>query len=116
MTQRRLHLQLHIDRPRSFDLDAALDACRAAAAAAPPTEIRIQVNEAENYANIDFRAHDIRPVWRAVCTLAMGDDRQGAAVRAASMALCEGDHGWDDYRTLHHYDPAVLLDPVPEPG
>jgi hypothetical protein len=34
-------------------------------------------------------------------------------MRRSSMAMCEGAHGWGDYLLLHHFDPAVPIDPSP---
>jgi hypothetical protein len=34
----------------------------------------------------------------------------GSALRNAAIIMCEGTRGWDDYRLLHHYDPAQPLD------
>ena len=28
------------------------------------------------------------------------------------MAVCEGQHGWDDYLLLHHYDAELKRDEV----
>jgi hypothetical protein len=37
----------------------------------------------------------------------------GGALAESSMAMCEGQRGWEDYLLLHHYDPAVQLDRLP---
>ena len=34
-------------------------------------------------------------------------DLAARSMAAASMAKCEGPHGWDDYLLLHHFDPMV---------
>jgi hypothetical protein len=34
----------------------------------------------------------------------------GRAARASCIVACQGEHGWDDYLLLHHYDPAERLD------
>ena len=33
---------------------------------------------------------------------------------AAAIIVCEGEHGWDDYLLLHHFDPAEPLDTMRE--
>jgi hypothetical protein len=64
--------------------------------------------------NIDFRPSDLRPLWQAARELVRADP----ALAGCAIACCEGEHGWDDYRLLHHFDPAEPLDEVPdaEPG
>ncbi len=38
----------------------------------------------------------------------------GLAARSSCIVTCQGDHGWDDYLLLHHYDRTLVLD-VPAP-
>ena len=35
----------------------------------------------------------------------------GPAARASCIVTCEGEHGWDDYLLLHHYETAENDDP-----
>jgi hypothetical protein len=34
----------------------------------------------------------------------------GRAARASCIVTCQGEHGWDDYLLLHHYDRTLILD------
>ena len=38
------------------------------------------------------------------------DVQVGTLLKAASMAMCEGESGWDNFRLLHHFDPEIELD------
>ena len=38
---------------------------------------------------------------------------QSKFLRSAAMVVCEGEHGWDDYLLLHHWDRRFRLDSVP---
>ena len=60
------------------------------------------------YINVRFRSADVGAVWAAVREQLRADP----PLAQCSMACCEGDRGWDDYRLLHHFDPSVPLDEV----
>lgn len=34
----------------------------------------------------------------------------GRAARSSCIVTCQGEHGWDDYLLLHHYDRTLVLD------
>lgn len=34
----------------------------------------------------------------------------GRAARASCIVTCQGEHGWDDYLLLHHYDRTLVVD------
>jgi hypothetical protein len=36
--------------------------------------------------------------------------RLGRAARASCIVTCQGQHGWDDYLLLHHYDRTLIVD------
>jgi hypothetical protein len=41
----------------------------------------------------------------------------GRAARSSCIVTCQGEHGWDDYLLLYHYDRTVAVDhPVARPG
>ena len=62
------------------------------------------------YFNFTFGTHDAAALWQVVERDIYGADRFGAYMRAASMAMCSSDEGWDHYLLLFHYDPAVKVD------
>ena len=40
-------------------------------------------------------------------------DAFGQLMQSASIATCEGRHGWDDYLLLQHFDPTAVCDSLP---
>ena len=61
------------------------------------------------YVNLDFAPLDAAALWNAI---RMELESVPALARIA-IVCCHGEHGWDDYSLLHHYDPAESLDPFP---
>jgi hypothetical protein len=62
------------------------------------------------WVNFFFRGRSVSAVWRALHSRGLRHRRWGASLRRASIVTCEGQRGWDDYRLLHHFDPAIPLD------
>jgi hypothetical protein len=66
-------------------------------------------NDSGRYINFDYVTADPSKLWQA---LRSGPFRS-PLLRSASMVVCEGDNGWDDYLLLHHWDRRLRLDSVP---
>ena len=62
------------------------------------------------YSNLMFETLALQKLWEVVWETLYRDDRVGSALSQASMAMCEGNDGWNDYLLLYHYDPLVKLD------
>ena len=62
------------------------------------------------YVNFSFSSADIAALWAHVQATMAADTELGNALRAASMVMCEGERGWDDYLLLYHFDPSVERD------
>jgi hypothetical protein len=62
------------------------------------------------YVNLMFATDDLRRLWRLLGQRLYHSAELGGPMRASSMAMCEGQHGWDDYLLLYHFDPAVPRD------
>jgi hypothetical protein len=62
------------------------------------------------YLNFTFGTLRAAELWRHIRTRLYEDDDFGPHLRAASMALCSSEEGWDDYFLLYHFDATVSLD------
>lgn len=62
------------------------------------------------YVNLMFDTDQPGALWEMLQTVFYEDAKVGPNIVKASMTMCEGDHGWDDYRLLHHFDPEIELD------
>jgi hypothetical protein len=73
---------------------------------------RVQFNEGFDripYINVMFQTDRLAELWAAISRIMYNDLSIGQSLREASMAMCEGDKGWNNYLQLHHFDPAVEL-------
>lgn len=56
---------------------------------------------ARTYVNVLFKTPSTEALWSALQSELYGDARCGAGLAHASLALCVGQHGWNDSRQLH---------------
>jgi hypothetical protein len=59
------------------------------------------------YVNLMFNSDRLEVLWDLLQRRLYQTDGLGPAMRRSSMAMCEGEHGWDDYLLLCHFDPNV---------
>ena len=74
---------------------------------------RFAVVEGEDngpYSNLMFETLELQKLWESLWQTLYGDDSVGLALSQASMAMCEGSDGWNDYLLLYHFDPLVKVD------
>jgi hypothetical protein len=62
------------------------------------------------YVNFTFAAHDAARLWTRIKDDLLQHPDFGGDLSHASIVICEGEHGWDDYLLLHHFDPKYPLD------
>jgi len=70
-------------------------------------------DDAGPYINLSFVGTDHVAAWSRL--RALYDASQiGRQLALSTIVVCEGEHGWDDYLLLHHFDPAEKLDELRE--
>lgn len=102
-----LNIQLQTDRLSVIDAAPAVARLRALADGS-------HVSEGEDdgrYINVSFEVDDIAVLWAAVQKQLQAD----TALAAATIVVCQGQHGWDDYLLLHHFDPSEPLETIFSP-
>ena len=62
------------------------------------------------YLSLFFDAVCNADAWSSIFSTLYEDARFGAALQSSSIAVCQGQRGWDDYLLLHHFDPTVFRD------
>ena len=78
-------------------------------------EFRNEPGVDTNYISIDFMTSDAPALWKAIeSTLGLSSHRP-SSVSKGMIVVCEGDHGWDDYLLLYHFDKQEALDKFPIP-
>jgi hypothetical protein len=65
------------------------------------------------YYNFDFDTSSPSELWIQIQSMIYDASEFGQSVRNSSMAICTGQHGWEDYLLIHHWDPDENLDEVP---
>ena len=64
------------------------------------------------YSNLMFETTELLKLWGQLQEALYKDANVGSALAQASMAMCEGNDGWNDYLLLYHFDPSVKLDNI----
>jgi len=62
------------------------------------------------YINFTFESPTVASAWRLVHARALGHRKMGTPLCDASIVVCQGSRGWDNYRLLHHFDRRKQLD------
>lgn len=70
-------------------------------------------NDNGEYINFDFDTLRPAELWDQICSTVFDAAGFASTFSQASIAICTGQNGWDDYLLIHHWDPGEELDPVP---
>ncbi len=57
-------------------------------------------NDSGEYINISVKTDDLMSLWAIIKKYLKNNEY----LPQTSIVTCEGNHGWDDYLLLHHYD------------
>jgi len=99
---RRLNIQIQFDRLTVERVEVTLAQLRRFA----PSVTMCEGHDNGRYVNVTYEVDDVAQLWKLV-----SDELQtNAALAHASIVVCEGIDGWDDYLLLHHYDSTEPLD------
>ncbi|MCE9560744.1 MAG: hypothetical protein K8U57_01690 [Planctomycetes bacterium] len=101
---KQLHIQLQPGRSPELDLAEAVAKLRSVMNGARVTEGEDDVR----YVNVDFWTGDPSGLWESLQKLV----QSVPGLARAAIVVCEGEHGWDDYLLLHHFDPHEAVDPL----
>ena len=106
-----LCFQVQPKRVRGIDLDA-IAALMARIAMSPDTrEFTIQRGRGKDpWVNFVFTTRSMVRTWGRLESEAMRHRRLGPQLRKSSIVTCEGAHGWNNYRMLHHFDRHQVVD------
>lgn len=64
----------------------------------------MEVDEAEDWCNIQFKSRRPTALWQSIRALVSEEPSSLRALEACWIVVCEGRHAWDDYRTLEHFN------------
>ncbi len=107
-------IQIHTDRAPGLDLAAVRSACHKLAEDKSLVRCFAIIDKGcVDHINFMFATDNAKGLWSALTASLLEDASLGPSIKKAAMVMCQGANGWDDYRLLHHYDPAQRTDPVP---
>ena len=109
---RHLNIQLQPDRAARLDLSRAKGIIEALArdhAIVAGFDTKAG-EDGGHYLNFTFLAKDPAALWQRIRASVLAEAVVGHEIATASIIVCEGEHGWDDYLLLHHYDPELPTD------
>ena len=79
------------------------------------TEFRLEKGEDNGpYLNLVFATPKPLEAWLVIREALYKHAAFGTKLHSASIVLCTGQDGWNDYLLLYHYDPAVPLNSASE--
>lgn len=105
-------IQVQPDRAPELDVDQVRALCKQLASDTTIVERHRVVEGDDNgpYMNLMFEIAKPIEFWQSFQEKIYADAIIGAAMGRASMATCTGEHEWDDYLLLYHYDKGLELD------
>ena len=106
-----LSIQVQPHLAKGLDVHAIQAACEELAKT--PLVVRHNFDHGHDkvhYFNFTFGTDDLPALWREIQLRLYSDPQLAQAMAEASMAMCEGSHGWDDYLLLYHFDSSVKRD------
>ncbi len=105
-------IQVRPDRAPALDMDRVRSLCRLVMSRRALAKYHSIVDGTEKGQNLSliFETEEPEEFWALLQTVFYEDIKVGTDMVQASLALCEGKHGWDDCLVLHHFDPEVETD------
>jgi hypothetical protein len=100
---KRLHIQVQPVRSPALDVTEVVARLKVLASDVCVTRSE---EDHEPCINIAFTSAVLSALWPSV----RQELQSMAGLAAAAIVVCEGEHGWDDYLLLHHFDASEPLD------
>lgn len=107
MNSRRLILQL---QPRADGADEGVSTYLRDVLARVVAEFIEEADEVGQWRNFEFETNEIDAMWSALRAELATDTDRFAELQTRWIVVAEGNHGWDDYLMLAHFDPTVRVD------
>jgi hypothetical protein len=107
-------LQVQPNRARDIDMHRVRELCEFAASSEKYVSkfAVFEDKEKGSYINFMFETTKLQKTWNLLQDMLFKDEKLGLVLSQASIVVCEGKDGWNDYLLLHHYDPTEKLDNI----
>ncbi|QZA76928.1 hypothetical protein K4H28_11455 [Deefgea tanakiae] len=67
-------------------------------------------NENGAFINFEYKTNDLAALWHECKERIYQNSLLAFQLQRATMAIAQGDDGWEDCLLLHHFDPATEVD------
>jgi hypothetical protein len=107
-------LQVQPGRACDIDMRRVRKLCKFAASSEKNVSKFAVVEDEEkgSYINFMFETTEPQKTWNFLQDTLFKDEELSLALSKASIVVCEGKDGWNDYLLLHHFDPSEELDNI----
>lgn len=109
-------IQVHLSLAPTLDRVRLTQDCERIARSTPSVR-GMEVSDGDDdgpFINIALASDNLAQSWRQLGPALLESPEFGATLKAASLWMCTGEDGWNDYRLLYHYDPTIEVDELPE--
>ena len=111
MTEKRLHIQVQLQREPRLDETLVMALLLAIGTEAGINRVGFTDGEDKGrWIGFNYWTDTLGQAWPLIREKGLGDPSIGALLAKATIVVCEGDDGWNDYLLLHHFDPDEPLD------
>lgn len=109
-------IQVQPDRAPGIDIGRVRDLCKQLSSdhALVDRHGVIEGDDEGPYLNLMFETASAAKFWKQFEANIYTDPIVGEPMNQASMATCTGEHDWDDFLLLRHYDKKLPLDQIPD--
>ncbi len=102
---RVISIQIQPERVAGLDVKAALGLFRKVAGKSVHiADIKVKEASRRQYINVNFLTRNRKKAWADIKKAAFDNKKVGAALKGCAIVICEGQHSWEDYLLLHHFD------------
>ncbi len=110
---RNICLQVQLNRARDIDMRRIHELCEYAASSERlVSKFAVVENKTGSYINLMFETSEPQKTWNLLQNRLLRDEDMGLVLSQASIVVCEGKDGWNDYLLLHHFDPSEKLNNI----
>ena len=111
MSTKTLSVQLQRDLIPQIDVEVVVGRLNAIASRPPSVQKGNASNEL--HLNVTFVTEDAPGLWDKIASELCLFMEPPSQISRGIIVVCEGDHGWNDYLLLYHFDRDKALDQFP---
>jgi len=117
MAEKKLVIQIQLDLLLTPNKEKIIQEFIAFLSAIPLIDSR-HINRGEEnglYINIELQSSMVEQLWKKIKSVILLNSNGFSVLSKGIVVVCEGDHGWNDYLQLYHYNKLEKIDSF-DPG